>query len=65
MPTTARQGGSYAVEADGSTRLVTPPTPDHPDGNRARDAEGRPIRPGPTPIAARPRRHPDRAPKGE
>jgi hypothetical protein len=35
------QGGSYEVR-DGKRVLVEPPTADHPDGNRARDADGTP-----------------------
>lgn len=35
-------GGAYEIDADGARVQVVPPTPDHPQGNRPRDAEGRP-----------------------
>ena len=36
------QGGSYIVE-NGVRRRVEAPTKDHPEGNRPRDAEGKPL----------------------
>ena len=39
----AGQGGSYRVEADGRLVRVEAPTQDHPQGNRPRDAQGRPL----------------------
>lgn len=37
---TPGSGGRYERQADGSLKLVEPPTQDHPEGNRARDADG-------------------------
>jgi len=37
-------GGSYIIDKDGKTRQVGG-TADHPDGNCARDAEGKPRTP--------------------
>lgn len=37
------QGGSYIVNADGKRERVQAPTRDHPDGNRPRDKDGKPI----------------------
>lgn len=39
----AGQGGSYRIGADGKRVRVEAPTQDHPQGNRARDAQGRPL----------------------
>lgn len=39
----AGQGGSYKVDADGRLVRAEAPTQDHPLGNRARDAQGRPL----------------------
>lgn len=36
------QGGTFEVRG-GRRVLVTPPTQDHPEGNRAREADGTPI----------------------
>ena len=35
-------GGTYEMR-DGKRVLVTPPTQDHPEGNRPREADGTPI----------------------
>ena len=37
-----RTGGAYAV-IDGELKQVEAPTVDHPEGNRPRDAEGKPL----------------------
>ena len=37
------QGGSYRVDAEGKVERVEAPTQDHPQGNRPRDAQGRPL----------------------
>lgn len=42
------QGGAYVVK-DGKRVRVEEPTKDHPEGNRARDAEGRPLEVAPPP----------------
>jgi hypothetical protein len=39
---TAR-GGAYSVNDAGELQEVEPPTHDHPDGNRPRDASGAPL----------------------
>lgn len=38
-----RQGGSYVVTEPGAEPTLVERTVDHPEGNRARDAQGRPI----------------------
>ena len=42
------QGGSYIVE-NGVRRRVEEPTQDHPEGNRPRDTNGRPLDIAPAP----------------
>ena len=37
------QGGSYVIDKDGKRMRVETPTQDHPEGNRPRDAEGKPL----------------------
>jgi hypothetical protein len=37
-----REGGTYEIR-DGKRVLVTPATKDHPEGNRAREADGTPV----------------------
>jgi len=39
----AGQGGSYRIDAEGKVERVEAPTQDHPQGNRPRDAQGRPL----------------------
>jgi hypothetical protein len=52
MTTDNRTGGSYAV-IDGVLRQVEAPTVDHPEGNRPRDAQGKPLDvPGQAPAPA-------------
>jgi hypothetical protein len=36
-------GGCYVRGLDGVLRKVEEPTKDHPQGNRARDADGKPV----------------------
>jgi hypothetical protein len=43
------EGGTFEVR-DGKRILVTPPTQPHPDGDRARNADGKPV--DETPAAA-------------
>jgi hypothetical protein len=45
------QGGTYLIK-DGQRTLVEPPTADHPEGNCARDADGRPLGAGELPVPA-------------
>ncbi len=47
------QGGTYEVR-EGKRVLVTPPTQSHPEGDRARDADGKPIDEAPAAAEATP-----------
>lgn len=38
-----RTGGSQTFDKDGKLLSSEEPTKDHPEGNRARDAEGKPL----------------------
>lgn len=55
-----RKGGSYIIDADGSETLAEPATVSHPDGDRARTDDGRPLtmlgEPEPLPSASDPSR---------
>jgi len=38
-----RGGGSYRISESGDLEQVEKPTRDHPEGNRPRDSEGKPL----------------------
>lgn len=58
-------GGCYVIE-NGVRRLVEEPTADHPEGNRAREANGTPVPPAGTEAgpAAEPEQTTRRARRG-